>query len=50
MLNSMAITEFNLHVGAPKSRHLFQMSKPQYYEYVQRLKDNKLTIRDYAKD
>ncbi len=45
----MAITECNLHVGAP-GRSMYGMAKPQYYEYVRKVKENRVTIREYAKD
>ena len=48
LLNSIAITECNLHVGAPRS--MYGMVKPQYYEYVRKVKENRAAIREYAKD
>jgi len=49
LLNSMAITECNLHVGAP-GRSMYGMAKPQYYEYVRKARETKLGLREYAKD
>jgi hypothetical protein len=46
----MAITECNLHVGAPQSRHMHGMAKPQYYEFIRKMKENKLLLREFAKD
>ena len=46
----MAVTECNLHVGAPQSKHMHGMSKPQFYDFTRKLKENKLLLRDYAKN
>jgi hypothetical protein len=49
----MAITECNLHVGAPQSGRGFggaTMAKPQYYDYVRKVKENKGALRDFAKE
>ena len=46
----MAVTECNLHVGAPQSKHMHGMSKPQFYDFTRKLKENKLLLREYAKD
>jgi hypothetical protein len=45
----MAITECNLHVGTP-GRSMYGMAKPQYFEYVRKVREGKLALRDYAKD
>lgn len=50
ILNSIAITECNLHVGAPDKRHMFAMAKPQFYDFVRKQRDNRLLLREYAKD
>ena len=49
LLRSMAVTECNLHVGAPQSKHMHGMSKPQFYDFIRKHKENKLLLRDYAK-
>jgi hypothetical protein len=49
----MAITECNLHVGAPQSARGFGgaiMAKPQFYDYVRRVRENKGLLREYCKD
>jgi len=45
----MAITECNLHVGAP-SRPMHSMSKPQYYEFLRKNKENKVALKDFSKN
>ena len=49
ILNAMAITECNLHVGAPH-KTMFAMVKPQYYDYIRKNKENKVALKDYSKD
>lgn len=46
----MAITECNLHVGAPSKSHLYQMSKPQYYDFIRKHKENKVMLREFSKE
>lgn len=46
----MAVTECNMHVTAPQSRHMHNMAKPQYYDYLRKVKENKRQLREYAKD
>lgn len=47
----MAVTECNLHVGAPHSgRSMHGMAKPQYFEFLRKSREGKLLLRDYAKD
>lgn len=46
----MAVTECNMHSGAPQSKHMHGMSKPQFYDFTRKLKENKVALREYAKD
>ncbi|CDW87611.1 cell cycle checkpoint protein rad17-like [Stylonychia lemnae] len=50
ILKSMSITECNLHVGGPKNSHLYQMQKPQFYDFTKNLRENRYQIRSMSKD
>ena len=50
LLNAMAVTECNLHVGAPQKPHLHGMAKPQFYDFVRKLKENKGILREHSKE
>ncbi len=39
-----------MHSGAPQSKHIHGMSKPQFYDFTRKLKENKVALREYAKD
>ena len=45
----MAITECNLHVGAPP-RSMHQVAKPQFYEFIRKNKENKVALKDFSKN
>lgn len=51
VIDSMAITEFNIHGGdLSEKKQTYQIQVPQYYAHVRELKQNKLKLRETAKD
>mmetsp|Transcript_5345 Transcript_5345/g.4927 ORF Transcript_5345/g.4927 Transcript_5345/m.4927 type:complete len:199 (+) Transcript_5345:819-1415(+) len=52
LIDSMGVTEFNVHGGELKGTHkqFYAMQKPFYFDHLRELKQNKILLRDLAKE